>query len=283
MSWRYEHRWLSHRMTMNQQLVKDPIYFQLNGLLRDLIRTGQFRKGDQFLTEREIATRFGISRATANKALSSLVAEGIVSFKKGVGTFVQSDLLDYDLRTLQSFTEKARAAGRVPSTRVLAFSTAIAGNMPAEIVEALKLLSNEQAYYLERLRLADKAPVILERRYIAARHCPNLSRAAIEGSLYEVLTEQFHLDITGADETIRAVLITGAHADALKVPQNSAGLLVEAVGFANGSDPVWHEQTLYRGDAYEFRNHLGPIRSGRPASGALIEKTTKNKPTKEKL
>src|ERR1700759_701525 len=101
------------------QLVRDPVYCQLNGLLRELIRSGEYRKGDQFLTEREIATRFGISRATANKALSSLVAEGVVSFKKGVGTFVQSNLLAYDLRTLVSFTEKARAAGRVPSTRVL--------------------------------------------------------------------------------------------------------------------------------------------------------------------
>lgn len=255
---------------MNQQLVKDPVYCQLNGLLRELIRTGQFRKGEQFLTEREIATRFGISRATANKALSSLVAEGIVSFKKGIGTFVESDLLDYDLRTLTSFTEKARAAGRVPTTRVMAFTTVVAGNVPAEIATALKLLSSEEAFHLVRLRLADKSPVILERRYIAARYCPKLSRADVEGSLYEALTTQFQLDITGADETIRAIALTGEDADLLKVPQNSAGLLVEAIGYVNGTEPLWHERTLYRGDAYEFRNRLGPVRSGRPASGALI-------------
>ncbi|MFN9913156.1 MAG: GntR family transcriptional regulator, partial [Pirellulaceae bacterium] len=44
---------------------------------------------DRFLTEREIADRFGVSRPTANKALASLVSEGLLEFRRGVGTFVQ--------------------------------------------------------------------------------------------------------------------------------------------------------------------------------------------------
>src|SRR5947209_3314631 len=122
-----------------KQLVKDPVYCQLNHLLRTLIRSGKYQKGDQFLTEREIAERFKISRATANKALSSLVAEGVVSFRKGVGTFVEGELLNYDLRSLVSFTEKARAAGRTPATQVLNFETASAANLPTGVAAALHL------------------------------------------------------------------------------------------------------------------------------------------------
>lgn len=266
-------KWLSHRVTKPMQLVKDPVYCQLNTLLRDLIRSGEYRKGDQFLTEREIAQRYGISRATANKALSSLVAEGVVAFKKGVGTFVQGELLDYDLRALVSFTEKARAAGRTPTTRVLDFATVDASGVPAEIAAALKLSGADRAHRLSRLRLADQAPVILERRFINARYCPNLVAADVGGSLYETLTARFSLNVSGADESIRAVIVSGEDAALLNVAAGSAALLVEAIGFVNERDPLWHERTLYRGDAYEFHNQLGPIRSGRPATGALIARS----------
>ncbi|MBC8136954.1 MAG: hypothetical protein H8F28_13810, partial [Fibrella sp.] len=42
-----------------------------------------------------------------------------------------------------------------------------------------------------------------------------------------------------------------------------------------GGTPLWWERTLYRGDAYEFRNRLGPITIPsqiRPAVGTLRER-----------
>ena len=57
-------------------LVKEPIYQQLNQELRTILR--QYGAGDRFLTEREISARFAVSRATANKALSSLVSGGLL-------------------------------------------------------------------------------------------------------------------------------------------------------------------------------------------------------------
>ena len=94
-------------------LVRDPVYQQLNQRLKELL-SRECRPGDQFPTERQIAERFQVSRATANKALASLVSEGLLEFRKGVGTFVSRTTISYDLRTLVSFTEKARAAGKTP-------------------------------------------------------------------------------------------------------------------------------------------------------------------------
>lgn len=62
---------------------------QLIAKLRKLLRSRQFVPGTQFLTEREIAERFETSRPTANKALSSLVSEGLLEFRQGAGTFVR--------------------------------------------------------------------------------------------------------------------------------------------------------------------------------------------------
>ena len=60
---------------------------QLIAKLRKLLRSRQHVPGSQFLTEREIAERFQTSRPTANKALSSLVSEGLLEFRQGANPY----------------------------------------------------------------------------------------------------------------------------------------------------------------------------------------------------
>ena len=255
---------------MSTALVKQPIYQQLNEALRGLLGSGEFKTGARFLTEREVSQRFEVSRATANKALSNLVSEGILEFKKGVGTFVRGGVLDYDLRSLVSFTGKAAAAGKRPSTRVLAFDEVPASKVAARITLTLRTRPDDRLYTLERLRLADGVPVILERRFVVASLCPGLRRQDAAGSLYALWTRRYHLDIAGADQTIRAASLRGQEARLLGVPNGAAGLVVHSTGWLRDQRPLWWERTLYRGDAYAFRNRLGPIQTARPAAGAFL-------------
>ena len=67
---------------MASLLVKEPIYQQLNSQLRLLVGSDECAVGSQFLTERQICERYGVSRATANKALSNLVSEGLLEFRQ---------------------------------------------------------------------------------------------------------------------------------------------------------------------------------------------------------
>jgi GntR family transcriptional regulator len=256
---------------VDKALVKDPIYQQLNQALRGLIRSQEIRVGDQFLTERQIGERFGVSRATANKALSNLVSEGVLEFKKGVGTFVRGGVLDYDLRALVSFTRKALAAGKQPSTRLLRFQAMLARDAAVDIEGKLHVRADEGVHYIERLRLADKVPVILEHRYIVTKLCPDLTEADLTGSLYAAWTDKYRLDITGADQTIQALSIRGAEARQLGLRNGVAGFLVMSTGYLSGGVPLWWEHTVFRGDAYEFHNRLGPIQTARPATGTFVD------------
>jgi GntR family transcriptional regulator len=111
-----------------QRIVREPMYQQVNELLRELLRTGEFSEGKQFLTERQIAERFQVSRPTANKVLAGMVSEGLLQFRKGIGTFVCMPRLHYDIQTLVSFTEKMKEAGKKPTTRVIEFKTMAASS-----------------------------------------------------------------------------------------------------------------------------------------------------------
>jgi GntR family transcriptional regulator len=246
-----------------------PLHYQLVTELKKLLRERGFPPGAQFLTEREIAERFTTSRATANKALTSLASEGLLEFRHGAGTFVREGVLDYDLQRLVSFTDKAVAAGRTPTTRVLTFRRLKAEQAPAEVAAMLQASPGETLFHLARLRLADGVPVILERRHVLARHCPTMTRADAAGSLYAFWTGDCQLHLSGASESIRAVNATTDEARSLAVPAGTACLLVVAVGTLTGGAPLWHEETLYRSDLYEFRNQLGGIVAARPAVGRM--------------
>jgi GntR family transcriptional regulator len=257
---------------MKSPLVKEPLYQQLNNHLRQLISSGEFPVGGKFLTERQLCERFGVSRATSNKALSSLVSEGLLEFRKGVGTFVRGRALDYNLQALVSFTGRAAAIGKQPSTEVLQFEVVQARDVLDDVPELLQLSPGDSMYYMERLRLADGRPVIFEKRYVVARYCPNLTREDVAGSLYNLWTDRYGLDIEGADERIRAVNARGFDARALKLRDGAAAMLIQAVGYLAGRSLLWSERTLYRGDSYEFHNRLGGLQpvSYPPGSQSLI-------------
>jgi GntR family transcriptional regulator len=276
-------------------MVRDPVYQQLSRALRARIASGEIAFGEQFLTERQVAQRYQVSRPTANKALGGLVAEGLLLFRKGIGTFVAggAKTLDYDLRTLVSFTDKAKASGKTPVTKVLRFEKIGLGGSGEGIrprrgglrrapfgsepqgrrqssrvaLAREKLGEDEDLFFIERLRLADGVPVILERRYIVARFCPTLREADVRGSLYAAWTDKFHLAIDGAEQAISGMNVGKADGRLLGVRAGSAGLLVTATGFLAGEAPLWFEQTLYRADSYEFHTRLSAEHFSRPAVG----------------
>ncbi len=245
--------------------IRQPIYQRLNHSLRELLRSGEFPPGVQFLTERQIAERYGVSRITANKALANLVSERLLEFRKGIGTFVAQTTYDYNLRSLVSFTDIVEANGGMPETKVLRFEKSL------EAPPSLEIPPGQKTYFIERLRLANGLPVILERRWFAERHCPGLKKKDLEGSIYRIWSERYFLLIAGAEQVIRAVNVGEKEASLLGVEPGTAGLVNRSTGYLDGRKPLWYEETLYRGDAYEFFNRLGHIERPQPAMGRLIE------------
>jgi GntR family transcriptional regulator len=227
------------------------MYQQMNEILRELLKTGEFAHGDRFLTERQIAERFQVSRPTANKVLAGMVSEGLLEFKKGVGTFVCPPRLNYDVQTLVSFTQMVKEAGKKPGTRVLQFKRIKASEVGAEVASHLQVDGDSDLLEIARLRLAGGIPVILERRWVPADLFSPLSKKELSGSFYALCREKFGLRIAESDQVIRAVKLLGEDARQLAVRSGSPAFLVSAVGYS-GTTAAWWETTLYRGDAYEF-------------------------------
>lgn len=242
---------------MEQTLVRAPVYQQLNQVLRSLVTSPEFVPGQRFLTEREIAARFAVSRATANKALSNLVSEGVLEFRKGMGTYLRQQPISSDLGALVSFTDRAQVAGKHPETIVLSLTRSV--DLPEDISAALALSANEPAWAIERLRLADRQPLILEHRWVPVALMPVIDATDLAGSIYHLWTGRLGLTISGCKQTISSVSLSAREAQHLDVASGAAALQVHGIGYLAGGKPLWVERTLYRGDGFVFSNVLGQV------------------------
>jgi DNA-binding LacI/PurR family transcriptional regulator len=65
-----------------------PAYQQITRALRQEILDGRYSPDARFLTQREVCERFGVSSTTAVRVLNDLAGEGLVSRRRGRGTFV---------------------------------------------------------------------------------------------------------------------------------------------------------------------------------------------------
>ena len=65
-----------------------PLYLRLKALIQGAIQDGSLNANDALPSEREIASMLDISRVTVRKALAELVEDGVLTQKRGSGTFV---------------------------------------------------------------------------------------------------------------------------------------------------------------------------------------------------
>ncbi len=247
-------------------IVTEPVYRQLTRVCRESLRCGDVVPGQQFPSERELAAKYGVSRATANKVISNLVAEGLLQFRPGIGTFVRepSRSLHASLREMESFTEHARTLGLEPETRILAFEKITAADLPPDAAAGLTYADEAPgaAFYFERLRLADGDPVILEQRWLAASLVPGLRKRELAGSLYALLEERFNLTLWGERHTIRARALDAREAALLQQAPGMPALVVEGPGYGPERRPVWYQQLVHRADKYELVNEVKTSRNG---------------------
>ena len=93
-------------------------YQQLVRQVRQAMRLGLLRKGDQLPTVKAVVAQVAINPNTVLKAYRALEHQGLVAARPGVGTFVTATLTDTSLaahdplrQELRGWLAKARQAG----------------------------------------------------------------------------------------------------------------------------------------------------------------------------
>lgn len=222
-----------------------PLYLQLQQLIREAITNQLLGQGDAIPPERDLAIEYDVSRITVRKAIGGLVEDGLLTRRRGAGTFV-AGRVEKSFSKLSSFTEDMAARGRVASSRWISRA---AGAVDPEESMALGLSPGAPVLRFHRIRSADDVPMALEYSTVAG-YCL-ASVEAVGDSLYEALDAAGNRPAR-ALQRLRAVPFGAEQAKMLGVDAGAPGLLIERHGFLRDGRAVEFTRSYYRGDAYDF-------------------------------
>jgi GntR family transcriptional regulator len=227
-----------------------PLHHQVYLDLRSALESGEWLPGDRLPAERELAARYGCSLITVRRALGELTREQRLERTRGRGTFVLRPRIDRDLADTKSFTEEMQTRGLDPETRLVAARPESAGEA---VASALGLELGSPTLYVERLRLADGEPLLLEQVHLPAERFPGLLASDLEhSSLYALLTERYDTHIARARESLEPIRLAAREARLLGRPARSLALLVEGIAFTAEGTPVEFGRTYVRGDRTRY-------------------------------
>ncbi len=223
------------------------LHAQIADSVAAAIADGRLRPGDQLAPERELAKEFGVNRLTVRQALADLQLRRLIRRRTGRngGTFIADPMIDYDLTTFAGFSAQARRHGRVAGATVLRAELVDAD---AATLEALQLDAGSQVVVIDRLRLANQVPVLVEHSCFPADRFSSLLDAPLEGSIYDLLDERFGARPRRAVESIEPVRADARLAKLLGVPRGRPLLAVNRVAFDAGGVPVECARDVLRGD-----------------------------------
>ena len=228
---------------------KLPLYFQLKEKIKENILNGNFKEGDLLPAERELSERYHLSSTTVRRALNDLVFENFLERKAGKGTFVRMRRVKRDLRKVLGFTDNMREMGLVPTTKVLSKTIIKATEF---VRDYMKIKESAEVVKLERLRLADNVPMMLETRYIRTDLCPGIIEYELDSSLWKVFESVYGHKPFRHSQTLRVTTISGDSAALLGLEENSYIYLIRGATYLKDGKAIECEQSYYRSDKYEL-------------------------------
>lgn len=228
-----------------------PLHIQLSSIIKDMIDSKDLKEGDSIISERELCNIQNVSRMTVNKAIVSLVSEGILYRVQGRGTFVAKRKEKYQFSNLKGFTQVMREKGVKIKTDLLSFQK----EFPSELVkEKLHIADNyTQVYKVERLRYIEEEPFGIEIAYISEDMCENLGKSMLENnSLYDVLQNNYKYKIKKANQMIEPIILSKEESMKLKVEENSLALKIHRNSYEESGNPLEYTISIFRSDKYQY-------------------------------
>ncbi|KZM50100.1 GntR family transcriptional regulator [Labrenzia sp. OB1] len=231
-----------------QDRFDGPLYKRLKLAFEAFIQTRRLKQGDALPSERDISEVCGVSRVTVRRAIDALVEEGALVRRHGSGTFVAAPVerMEQPLSCATSFSEDMARRGMVASSRWLDRSLYLPSS---DEMMLLGLTGTKKVARLQRLRLADGAPVALENATLPSDILPDPESVGV--SLYARLA-QLNARPVRAVQRISARLLTPDEALLLGVTEGSAGLAVHRIAYLASGRAIESTKTLYRNDLYDL-------------------------------
>jgi len=236
-----------------------PRYHQIAQVLRERIRSGSIGPGERLDNQRRLAEDFGVTLMTLRQALEVLERDSLITRRHGLGTFVASPSVDYDILHFRAFAGDLTAVGEKVATRFLRVQRARADRHAAR---ELGLDSGARVFVLERLRLVDGHPTSFQASHLPEALGEEVARADLAVTpLRQVLAFKLGIEITAARETVSAETLPARAARELGCAPGVPCFRSDRVSIDAESRPIVYDRVFIPGDRFRITRQLHYDRS----------------------
>ena len=223
-----------------------PLYHQISEPIKELILDGTIPPGAKLEDEFSMASRLGVSRPTARRALQSLVDLRLVVRKRAVGTIVAPKEIHRQVK-LSSLYDDLKDSGQKPTTKVISYEGVEASQ---EIAEDLRLEEGQTVIKVVRLRLANGEPLAIMTNYLPSEVAPT-EKELRSGGLYDAMRSHGH-EVVSASQTISARKASSEEAEILQESRGAAILSMRRIAYNQSGVPIEIGDHVYRASRYRF-------------------------------
>lgn len=229
-------------------------YQDLKEALIQMINDGTAHSPDgRFLSERQIAETFDVSRTTVRRAITDLQKQGYLLSIHGKGTYVKRRNRAQSIYSIIRCTQHYAEMGLHPSTQVLEQVVVPATD---EVAASLKIQPGESCLRLSKLFQADRMLFNVTVSHMPLSRFPNLERVNLSSvPILDSLRALYAAIPKRTEHSIEAILPPEEIAKYLKITATTPLLLFESVtsGSLNGQYvPFEHFKCYYRTDMLRF-------------------------------
>lgn len=231
-----------------------PHYHRIAEALRERIRSGSVTAGARLPNQRGLAREFGVTLMTLRQALEVLERDRLIARRHGLGTFVASPSIDYDILQLRRLAGDLTAQGEIVHTRFLGAGFT---RWDRRAAEALGLPGRPRLFMLERVRLVDGHPMSVQRSFLPKAIGEEVAKADLAVTpLRQVLEYKVGIVIAGARETISTIKVGRREARELGCPVGQPAFFSERISFGADRAPVVFDRVYIPGDRFRITREL---------------------------
>lgn len=213
------------------------------------IQHHQFKAGEFLPSESQLTTLYGSSRETVRKALNQLTSLGLIQKIRGKGSIVLNlEKYSFPISGISSFAELNKSLGMHAQTKVITLKKM--ADMPELFKEKFPEQKKQAGFYLERLRMVNDEPAVLDCDYLFTPPINDLPKEAAERSIYDYIENELKLDISYATKVITVEKINNDFQKLLQL-DDSLAVLVASHNFL--SDTTLFQLTLSFHNPQKFK------------------------------
>lgn len=238
---------------MHQHLPHRTLHARIRGDIEAHIISGRWPAGHRIPLEQELMVEYACSRMTVNKAVSALVADGLVTRNRRAGSFVAKPRMHSAVLHIPDIKHEVEARGSTYSYKCLSLTAREA------CCEYLGTKGHDlgSSVFIRCVHFADNKPLVLEERHIFLETVP--AAAGVDFKLVPPGTWLLeHVPWTEAENQISAMIATSTISKELKIKLGSACLVVQRRTW-RGKDTLTHVRQIFRGDGYQVTAKFGHV------------------------